>query len=307
MAGLVGDWHQLSGVVADRIAVPPEMAGAFPDALWLLPFRPRTFLPGLCLPSGTQPQLARTEDRARKGPALLVHLATSNGVVWPADLKLWVKLMGKLPSSSVIALAGLPGTRTLIPPLMPLSPKHALILQFCVWVAAESEEGLRLLWAKQGGRQAALRFGNLTSVAQNNATLFLDTTAASSAFETAISLCSGAPTVLSLPNRADPGEMRGPTHRRPSQHHGLQQVMIPGASAHSRAGASMLLPPTAPSWLASTLARTPADFINVSFPRQIHCALLRGAALCLDRPCLVAGGKTPRGHEEGRTHAGEAP
>jgi hypothetical protein len=79
-----------------------------------------------------------------------------------------------------------------------------------VWVAAESEEGLRLLWAKQGGRQAALRFGNLTSVAPDNATLFLDTTAASSAFETAISLCSGAPTVLSIPNRADPGEMRGP-------------------------------------------------------------------------------------------------
>ena len=140
MAGLVGDWHQLSGVVADRIAVPPEMAGAFPDALWLLPFRPRTFLPGLCLPSGTQPQLARTEDRARKGPALLVHLATSNGVVWPADLKLWVKLMGKLPSSSVIALAGLPGTRTLIPPLMPLSPKHALILQF-LRVGGSGERG----------------------------------------------------------------------------------------------------------------------------------------------------------------------
>jgi hypothetical protein len=116
MAGLVGDWHQLSGVVADRIAVPPEMAGAFPDALWLLPFRPRTFLPGHCLPSGTQPQLARTEDRARNDPALLVHLATRNGVVWPADLKLWVKLMGKLPSSSVIALACLPGTRALIPP-----------------------------------------------------------------------------------------------------------------------------------------------------------------------------------------------
>ncbi|KAJ1479174.1 hypothetical protein T484DRAFT_1815346, partial [Baffinella frigidus] len=35
-----GGYHLLSGMVSDRVVSPPEFALDFPDALWLMPFRP---------------------------------------------------------------------------------------------------------------------------------------------------------------------------------------------------------------------------------------------------------------------------
>ncbi|KAJ1479173.1 hypothetical protein T484DRAFT_1815345 [Baffinella frigidus] len=77
------------------------------------------------------------------------------------------------------------------------------------------------------------RFADFTS---NKTFLFLDATAVSSPVASAFAIRAGVPTVTS-----------------------------PGRSAHSRTGAAMLLPPTAPAWLAVTLARSPADFINNQF------------------------------------------